>query len=97
MVVDKKLSFDKHLKGDFNLVKNILTKKNENDYIYTGCQILNKKIISDNNFDMPAYNFPISKIWNNLMKSENLSGFESENKFKHLTNLDIYKKLLKNN
>ena len=97
LVVDKKLSFDKNLKGDFNLVKNILTKKNENDYIYTGCQILNKKIISDSNFDMPAYNFPISTIWNNLMKSENLFGFESENKFKHLTNIDIYKKLLKNN
>ena len=27
LVVDKKLSFDKNLKGDFNLVKNILTKK----------------------------------------------------------------------
>ena len=39
---------------------------------------------------MPAYNFPISTIWNNLMKL-NLSGFDSENKFKHLTNLDIYK------
>tara|TARA_Y100000590_G_scaffold22298_1_gene25795 strand:+ start:2353 stop:3063 length:711 start_codon:yes stop_codon:yes gene_type:complete len=97
LVVDKKLSFDKNLKGDFDLNKNILTKKNENDYIYTGCQILNKKIINDNNFDMPAYNFSISIIWDNLMKSKNLFGFKSENNFKHVTNLDIYKKLLKNN
>ena len=97
LVADKKLSFDQNLKGDFVLNKNILTKKNENHYIYTGCQILNKRMINDGNFNMSAYNFSISKIWNNLMESQNLFGFESKSNFKHVTNLDIYKKLLKNN
>ena len=97
LVVNKKLSFDKNLKGDFELNKNLLTKKNENDYIFTGCQIINKKIINDGNYNEPAYNFSISTIWNNAMKSEGLFGFESKNDFKHVTNLDIYKKLLKNN
>ena len=36
MVVNKDLSFDKKLKGDFNLKKNLLSKGDENQYIYTG-------------------------------------------------------------
>ena len=34
MVVNKELSFDKNLKGDFNLLNNILTQKNESNFIY---------------------------------------------------------------
>tara|TARA_B100000965_G_scaffold174638_1_gene145756 strand:+ start:553 stop:1263 length:711 start_codon:yes stop_codon:yes gene_type:complete len=97
LVVNKKFSFDKNLKGDFKLNKNLLTKDNDNDYIYTGCQILNRKIINDGNYDRAAYNFSISTIWNNSIKSGDLFGFESKNDFKHITNLEIYKKLLKNN
>ena len=97
LVVDKKLSFDHNLKGDFVLNKNLLTKRNKNDYIYTGCQILNRKMIKVHNYDRSAHNFSISKIWNEAIKFENLFGFESKNIFKHVTNLDIYKKLLKNN
>ncbi len=97
LVVNKKFSFDKNLKGDFKLNKNLLTKDNDNDYIYTGCQILNRKIINDGNYDIAAYNFSISTIWNNSIKSGDLFGFESKNDFKHITNLEIYKKLLKNN
>ncbi len=97
LVVDKKLSFDQNLKGDFNLKKNKLTKQIENDYIFTGCQIINRKIIKDGDWGRPAYNFSISNIWNACIKSGDLFGFESKNNFKHVTNLEIYKKLLKNN
>jgi len=97
LVVDKKLSFDKNLKGDFVLNQNLLKKKNENDYIYTGCQIFNRKMIKNDNYNRPAYNFSISTIWNDAIKSGDLFGFESKNIFKHVTNLDIYKELLKNN
>ena len=45
MVVNKDLSFDKKLKGDFNLEKNLLSKGDENQYIYTGCQILNRNLL----------------------------------------------------
>ena len=38
-------------------------------------------------------NFPISEIWNELLKKNELNGFESFNKFFHLTNLETFKKL----
>ena len=47
LVVERKLSFDKSLKGDFCLANSILFKKKINDYIYTGCQILNKETFNN--------------------------------------------------
>ena len=41
----KILSFDKKLKGDFNLKENIIKKDCNNNLIYTGCQIMNKEFI----------------------------------------------------
>ena len=38
-------------------------------------------------------NFPISKIWEDLLKRNELNGFESLNNFYHLTNLETFKKL----
>ena len=97
LVVDKKLSFDQNLKGDFKLNKNLLTKQSENDYIFTGCQIINREVINKGDWDRPAYNFSISNIWNSSIESGDLFGFESKNNFKHVTNLEIYQKLLENN
>ena len=97
LVVDKKLSFDKNLKGDFKLKKNLLTKQTENDYIFTGCQIINREIINKGNWYRPAYSFSISNIWNASIQSGDLFGFESKNNFKHVTNLEVYQKLLENN
>jgi len=93
MVVNKDLSFDKKLKGDFNLKKNLLSKGDNNQYIYTGCQILNRNLLK--NINKKA--FSINEIWNELVAENNLFGFESTNKFKHVTDLDIYNKLLKSN
>ena len=91
MVVNKDLSFDKKLKGDFNLEKNLLSKGNQ--YIYTGCQILNRNLLK--NINKKA--FSINEIWNELVSKNNLFGFESKNRFVHVTNIDIYNKLLKSN
>ena len=93
MVVNKDLSFDKKLKGDFNLKKNLLSKGDENQYIYTGCQILNRNLLKNINKKI----FSINEIWNELVAENNLFSFESTNKFKHVTDLDIYNKLLKSN
>ena len=41
--------------------------------------------------------FSISKIWDNQLKDESLYGYESLENFIHLTDLEIYNKLLKNN
>ena len=96
LVVEKKRSFDQSLQGDFDLINNKLIKIFENNYIFTGCQVINKKIISKS-FNKSAYKFSILEKWNEAIKSETLFGFESKITFKHITNLDIYKKLLKDN
>ena len=93
MVVNKDLSFDKKLKGDFNLEKNLLSKRDKNQYIYTGCQILNRNLLNNINKKV----FSINEIWNELVAKNNLFGFESTNKFFHVKDLDIYNKLLKSN
>ncbi len=89
LVVKKKLSFDQNLMGDFKLKKNLLTKEKTKDFIYTGCQILNKDLFKSYKVE----NFPISEVWEDLLKNDELNGFESLNKFYHLTNLEIFKKL----
>src|SRR6056300_1552499 len=89
LLVDKKLSFDKNLKGDFNLNNNLITQDHKN-YIYTGCQILNKSIFKDKLIS----NFSISEIWLNLIKNNQLYGFESKLKFYHTTDLETFNKLL---
>ena len=89
LVVKKELSFDQNFKGDFKLEKCLLKKNDKKDFIYIGCQILNKNLFKDINRD----NFSISEIWNELLKKNELNGYESFNKFYHLTNLKIFKKL----
>ena len=89
LVVNKKLSFDKKLNGDFNLKKNLLTKNTENEYIYTGCQIISKSLLNNREKKI----FSITEIWNELIKKNNLFGFNCENKFYHITNLEIYNQL----
>ena len=92
LVVDKKLSFDKNFKGDFSLTKNLLKKESINNYIYTGCQIINKKSFAY----IKNKSFSIMEIWNSLISEKKLFGFESKNKFLHITNIEVYNNLLKN-
>ena len=91
LLVNKAKSFDKSLKGDFNLEKGFVTKKNEKDlkYIYTGLQIINPEIFSNINDKI----FSMHKIWSQLINNNELSGFESNINFLHVSTLDIYKKL----
>ena len=93
MVVNKIRSFDKRFKGDFSLSKNKLNKSNINEYIYTGCQIINKNLFKD----IKDLSFSISKVWKILLDKNLLYGVESEQEFIHLTDLEIYNDLSKNN
>ena len=90
LVVNKDLSFDKSLKGDFNLTDYYLAKKDVNNFIYTGCQIINKNLFKK----YQVRNFSITEIWDKLLKENKLFGYESKKNFHHLTNLAIYRKLL---
>ena len=93
MVVDKKKSFDERFKGDFLLKDNLLSKGNISNYIYTGFQILNRSIFNERE----EKKFSVNKIWDSQIKLSQLFGYESKNKFIHLTDLEIYNRILKNN
>jgi|TARA_Y100000389_G_scaffold138752_1_gene136500 N-acetyl-alpha-D-muramate 1-phosphate uridylyltransferase len=88
LLIKKDLSFDKDMAGDFGL-QNYLINKKDKDYIYTGCQILNRSILEKEKL----INFSITNIWYDLIENNQLYGFESKFKFFHVTNLKIFKKL----
>jgi len=94
LIVNKKKSFDKKLKGDFNIKNNFLTKENKNnlEFIFTGLQIINPKVFSNPKDKI----FSINKIWNKLIDNFELSGFESNLNFNHVSTTNIYKDLLQN-
>ena len=92
LVVNKKLSFDKKLKGDFILNNNILEKNIKNEFIFTGAQIISKSLFSD----VKSNKFSINKIWDKLLDNKNLYGHEFKDKFYHVTDLEIYNSLIKN-
>ena len=76
LLVKKELSFDKNLSGDFDLIDNLIIKKNDRKFIYTGCQIINRKLLSD----YKDNNFSISNVWNDLIKKKELYGFRDYRK-----------------
>ena len=89
LLVKKELSFDKNLNGDFDLKENLIIKNNERKFIYTGCQIMNKKLISK----YKDKRFSITNVWNDLIEKKELFGFETNNNFYHLTDLETFRKL----
>ena len=91
LVVEKSKSFDQRMKGDFSLENNILNKSSNKNFIFTGCQILNKSIFE--NYKVET--FSINKIWEEMISKNKLYGYKSEEKFTHLTDIEIYKKLTK--
>ena len=92
LVVNKKKSFDQSFKGDFSLENNLINRKDKNNlnYIYTGLQIIKPEVFSS----LYTKIFSINKIWDKLIKSNELYGMESNIDFLHVSTLDIYKSLL---
>ena len=93
MLVDKNKSFDRSFKGDFNLENYLINRKNKNlKYIFTGVQIIKPELFAGINDKV----FSINRIWNKLIENDQLHGFESNvETFLHVSNLDIYNKLIK--
>lgn len=91
LVVNKTYSYDKRIKGDFHLNKEKLTKISNNQFIYTGLQIINKNLI--NNIKLKK--FSMNKIWDNEINKSNLYGFEIRQKFTHLSDINVYNDLIK--
>ena len=91
LVVNKTKSFDRNLKGDFNLQNGLINRKKGEDlkYIYTGLQFINPNIF----FNISNKVFSINKVWDNLIQNKQLYAFESSINFLHVSTLEVYKKL----
>ena len=91
LVVNRSKSFDQRINGDFFMENNILRKTGDKNFIFTGCQIINKSIFDHHKVEK----FSMNLIWREMILKKNLHGFESNEKFTHLTDIEIYKKLTK--
>jgi len=89
LLVNKKLSIDPSFKGDFNLNNEKISKDSENQFIFTGLQIINRSVFTNEKSEV----FSMNKVWSKLIKDKNLLGLESNQKFYHLNTSDMYKKI----
>ena len=89
LLVNKKLSIDPSFQGDFNLNNENISKGNENQFIFTGLQIINRSVFKNEKSEV----FSMNKVWNKLIKDKNLLGVESNQKFYHLNTFDMYRKI----
>ena len=86
LLTNKTLSFDKNLSGDFNLKDNLIYREDTANFIYIGCQILNKNLF--NKYEIKS--FSVTEIWSELLRNNELNCFVSVNQFSHLTNLETF-------
>jgi len=91
LIVKKNKSFDKSIKGDFSLANELITKKGNLNYIYTGLQIIRPEVFKN----LKLKPFPINEVWKELIDKKELYGFKSNIDFLHISTLDIYQDLKK--
>ena len=92
LLVKKNKSFDQSFKGDFNLnFKNQVLRQKNNKFIFTGAQIISRSIFKKTK----TKKFSMNIIWDNLIKNKKLIAIVSQQKFFHINNYKIYKKLRK--
>tara|TARA_X000000368_G_C23048170_1_gene720075 strand:+ start:2275 stop:2973 length:699 start_codon:yes stop_codon:yes gene_type:complete len=92
LLVSKNKSYDKSFKGDFNLSsKNEILRYKNNKFIFTGAQIISRSIFKKRKIKP----FSMNKVWDDLIKDKELLGVLSRQKFYHINNYKIYKKLNK--
>ena len=89
LLVNKNLSFDNSFKGDFNLHDGVITRDNNNEFIFTGLQILDASVFSS----IKDKIFSMNKIWDYLIQKNYLIGNESKQKFYHLNTKAMYDKI----
>lgn len=91
LIVEKSKSFDKRMKGDFSVENGKLSKLGNKKYIFTGCQILNRKVFENYKINT----FSINEIWEKMISNKELYGHKSQEIFTHVTDFEIYQKLTK--
>ena len=92
LLVSKSKSYDRSFKGDFNLnSKNEILRQKNNKFVFTGAQIINRSVFKKRKIKP----FSMNKVWDDLIKNKELIGVASRQKFFHINNYKIYKKLNK--
>ena len=89
LLVNKNLSFDTSFKGDFNLENNIVSKDTNNNFIFTGLQLLDRNYLDP----IDKKIFSMNEVWNNLINNNKLFGLESSQKFYHLNTREMLSKI----
>jgi len=89
LMVKKELSLDNSFKGDFNLKDNLIFKDEQNQYIFTGLQIMRNKHLAFLNRSI----FSMNEVWTKLISENNLGGLESNQKFYHLNTIEMFEKI----
>jgi MurNAc alpha-1-phosphate uridylyltransferase len=90
LLVSKSKSYDRSFKGDFNLnSKNEILRQKNNKFIFTGAQIINRSVFKKRKIRP----FSMNKIWDDLIRSKELLGVTSKQRFFHINSYKIYKKL----
>jgi N-acetyl-alpha-D-muramate 1-phosphate uridylyltransferase len=92
LLIDKKKSHDKSFNGDFSFINDkIITRQKENNYIYTGAQIIDRSIFSN----MSEKFFSMNLIWDQLIQKQALLGYESNQTFFHVNSIEVFRQLEK--
>ena len=89
LLVKKELSLDNSFKGDFNLNNNLISKDDQNQYIFTGLQIMKNDHLAFFNKNI----FSMNEVWTKLINENNLGGLESNQKFYHLNTIEMFEKI----
>ena len=89
LLVKKELSLDNSFEGDFNLNNSLVSKNQNNLYIYTGLQIIESGHLDFFDKDI----FSMNDVWTKLISENNLTGIESYQKFYHLNTLEMFEKI----
>ena len=92
LLVNRKRSHDKSFRGDFNFTdQNIINRDKNNNYIFTGAQIINRSIFDG----IHEIFFSMNLIWDQLIQKQILLAQESNQTFFHVNSLEEYKELEK--
>ena len=89
LLVKKELSLDNSFKGDFNLKENLISKDEQNQYIFTGLQIMRNDHLAFFNKNI----FSMNEVWSKLISEKKLGGLESYQKFYHLNTAEMFEKI----
>jgi MurNAc alpha-1-phosphate uridylyltransferase len=90
LIVNKKLSLDTSFTGDFNLINETISKDKVNEFIFTGLHITSRNFLTIEKSKV----FSMNKIWDDLIKKNDLYGMESKHRFYHLNTFEMYNKIL---